>query len=369
MRRLISITLSLIVAFLFISWGSGGHFRINSNASQSFNLEMNQFQSWSAQLAAHASDADDRKAEDPTEAPKHYIDIDNYPNFLVDGCITENFDSAVIQHGSSFVYAQGILPWATLAAYDSLVACFSRNDWTKALLFASDLGHYVADGHMPLHICANYDGQISGNDGIHSRYESTMINNNLASIAYTGDSIAEIPDIRDYIFNYLYKNFPYADSVITADNYAKSISTNYYSTAYKQALWNYTKTFTIQLFKEASHALAELMYNAWLEAGSPLINPPSGLQDEKHSGFAIEKSYPNPFSEATLIIWSLPTSSDVNLSVCDVFGHMIDVLVCESQPVGVHSYLWKPDSLPSGVYYLRLTAGQSTSIKKIVYQN
>ena len=75
-----------------------------------------------------------------------------------------------------FVIDQGVLPWATQITYDSLVNCFTRFDWAKAVLFASDLGHYVGDAHNPLHITRNYNGQYSGNYGVHSRYESGMIN-------------------------------------------------------------------------------------------------------------------------------------------------------------------------------------------------
>lgn len=53
------------------------------------------------------------------------------------------------------------LPWAILIAVDSLTNQFRRRDWQKAMLTAADVGHYVSDGHMPLHLARNYDGQIN----------------------------------------------------------------------------------------------------------------------------------------------------------------------------------------------------------------
>ncbi len=58
---------------------------------------------WADTLTAHASDADYRKSTDPTEAPKHFIDIDYYPEFVSTGTIPQDFDSIVAIHGYSFV--------------------------------------------------------------------------------------------------------------------------------------------------------------------------------------------------------------------------------------------------------------------------
>lgn len=262
------------IALILISWGSTGHFKINTAASLSYNAQMSQFADWTATLASHASDADIRKNTDPTEAPKHYIDIDSYPEFILTGRIPQTLDSVILIHGSTFVYGNGILPWATKVTFDSLKNCFTRQDWEKAVLFAADLGHYVADGHMPLHITENYDGQLTGNTGIHSRYETTMINSYIGQIIYSGMDITVIPNVNQYIFNYLYINQGYVDSVLAADNYARAAaggSTS--STTYKTALWNKSKGFTIPLFRNASHSLTELIYTAWVLAGSPAMVP------------------------------------------------------------------------------------------------
>ncbi len=176
MKKYIRNSFIIALSLILMSWGYTGHEKISHEASLSFNQQMSEFNAWTDFLAAHASDADERKAWDPTEGPKHYIDIDNYQQFIDNGTIPQTLDSVISIYGYSFVYDQGILPWTTLIAFDSLRACFERLDWTKAKFFAADLGHYVADGHMPLHITRNYNGQYSGNNGIHSRYESTMIN-------------------------------------------------------------------------------------------------------------------------------------------------------------------------------------------------
>lgn len=162
-------------SFLFLGWGQVGHHIINYNTVLSAYPELAFFNTWADSLAAHASDADYRKDWDPTEAPKHYIDIDNYPEFIATGTIPQDFDSLVAIHGLSFVMDQGILPWAIINTADSLEAAFEINDMHKAMLIAADLGHYIGDSHQPLHITRNYDGQYTNQNGVHSRYETHMI--------------------------------------------------------------------------------------------------------------------------------------------------------------------------------------------------
>jgi len=364
-RLLITASVSAF-SLILLSWGWAGHAKINEEAAQSYNQDMIQFNAWTMMLVAHASDADYRKDTDPTEGPKHYIDIDNYPEFVAIGRIPQTLDSVISIHGYSFVYDQGILPWATCIAFDSLKNCFERNDWDKAVLFAADLGHYVGDGHMPLHITRNYNGQMTGNNGIHSRYESTMINNHINDILYSGEPMDVIPNVNEYIFNYLYSNYIYVDSVLAADDYAKSISGNTNSSAYKEALWNKTKYFTTLLFKNASHALAELIYTAWVEAGSPSMLGISDLYHGNELPIHLTQNIPNPFSTSTKIEIDIFENCDVTLEIMDLSGNIIDILTSQRLSKGNYSFTWNPHQQAGGIYYLVLSSGKIHEVRKMV---
>lgn len=359
------IGLSLVLS----SWGGTGHRKISTAAGLSFNSEMTQFNAWVNFLASHASDADYRKSSDPTEGVKHYIDIDNYNEFITNGRIPQTMESAIAIHGAYFVNDNGTLPWATLTTFDSLKSCFERRDWDKAMVFAADLGHYVADGHMPLHITKNYDGRDTGNNGIHSRYESTMINAYISQFIYEGQETTEIQDVNQYIFDYLYSSYVFVDSVLLADDYAKRVNSNTYSTEYKQALWSRTKGFTIPLFSNASHALSELIYTAWVQAGSPLIIADYIVDYEIDKPFYLEKIAPNPIRNSTQIKFNLTERCEVLLQILSPGGQLITTLVDGQKEKGSYSIEWKPLSLQSGIYYVRLKSGQFADVKKVVLVN
>jgi hypothetical protein len=298
---------------------------------------------------------------------KHYIDIDNYPEFLLNGKIPQTYDSIVTLHGESFVLDNGTLPWATLIAFDSLKNCFQRMDWNKAGLFAADLGHYVADGHQPLHITRNYDGQYTGQDDIHSRYESKMIGTYQNQIVYNDDSAFHlIQDVRGYVFSYIYFNYQDLDSLLFADSAAYAMAGHTYSSQYYSILWDSTKGFTIDLFKRASYSLAGLIYTAWVQAGSPVM-PANAIDELSSSGSLNLQNFPNPFSRETTIRFFIKhPNSPVTLQIYDLNGCVVATLK-EDKPIpGVNEITWDANGCKAGIYYIRLKTDDGIETKKAV---
>ena len=368
MKKLFLSTLVLLtISVLLTSWGNAGHKKISESAALSYNQQMQDFNSWTYFLRDHAPDADGRKSGDKTEGPKHYIDIDNYSEFTSTGRIPQTLDSVTNLYGTTYVINQGILPWATRASFDSLRNCLQRHDFGKAKVFAADLGHYVADGHMPLHITKNYDGGDTGQKGIHSRYESKMIDAKISQIVYDGEDATEISNVSQYIFDYIYKNNTYCDSILNADRYAKSLAASTSGTIYTNALWDKTNSLTISLFQRASHALASLIYTAWLQAGSPSIFI-TGIEDPAALEVAeLDQNMPNPFTSASHISYTLKENTDVLLEVRDINGKIISTLVNESLSKGSYTADWNPENITAGLYYLVLHTGKYIQVKKMIY--
>jgi len=365
----------IVISFVLISWGGTGHKIISSFAFLSFKGEMSQFSDWKTFLVDHSSDADYRRNDDPNEGPKHYIDIDNYPEFLSTGKIAQDPYVIVAQHGTNFVVDNGILPWASIASYDSLESCFKRRDWIKAKVFAADLGHYVADGHMPLHITNNYDGKLTGNSGIHSFYESGMLNTYGSQITFSGDSASLIANTDSFIFNYIYSNYSYVDSVLQADTYARTIGATG-TAAYNQALWSKTGAFTTKLMKNASYSFASLFYTAWYNAGRPLISGgffedidttsnvnTAILSPEK---IKLNSIYPNPAQSWAMILYSLEETQHIKLEIVDSLGKTLECLVDRNELIGNYAYEWSELPYEAGIYYVCLKTKDQIQTQKII---
>ena len=336
-----------ILTILLSSWGSVGHKIINSKCPASFPASMVGFQVWADSLGTNASNADTRKNADKTESPKHFIDIDNYSEFISNGRIASTYDSIVDIHGAAIVINNGTLPWATLNTYDSLKVDFQKLKWHKAMLDASDLGHYVGDGHMPLHLTNNYNGGMTGQTGIHSRYESDMVYSYQTELSnYTGDSVHFVRNVNKYIFDYIYYDYRYKDSVLIADTYAKNLAGNTTSAQYTTALWSKTH-FTTMLFHNSSHSLAELIYSAWVEAGSPAFPLRMDVSNAQVSNISL---YPNPTSG----IVNLTGEDIVRTEVCNITGTSLGVFYNKQIDL---------NHLSNGMYFLSIY-GKEGLLKK-----
>lgn len=265
-------TLSMLALILVLcSWGEKGHQKINGSAPIFFPAALNHYKGWSEKLAEHGSDADNRRKFDHTEGVKHYIDIDSYTDFTENHKIAEGENEAFTVYDKKFVMKNGTLPWVTDSTYRVLVNQFRAKEWSKAVLTAADLGHYVGDGHMPLHLTLNYDGKNTGQTDIHSRYETKMINKYIDQIIVNRTRIKKVHDVSRYIFDYLYNNYQYKDSLLNADKVAYDKANHEYNELYYQTLWDQTQGFTIKLISGSSKSLAELIRTAWLEAGRPRL--------------------------------------------------------------------------------------------------
>ncbi len=82
--------------------------------------------------------------------------------------------------------------------------------------------------------------------------------------------------------------------------------------------------------------------------------------------FALFPAYPNPFNPETVIRYQLSADSDVSLQIYDLKGQMIETLLNKTQDPGFYKVNWKPNNLPSGVYFCKLTIGDRVSTQKLI---
>ena len=84
------------------------------------------------------------------------------------------------------------------------------------------------------------------------------------------------------------------------------------------------------------------------------------------TNFKLEQNYPNPFNPGTTISWQLPVASKATLKIYDILGNEIAILVEEFLSAGKYSTEFDASSLPSGIYYYKLDAGEYSETRKMV---
>ena len=264
--------LLFIPTILIYGWGDKGHQTITLFAMKLLPHQMKMPEEMAQAIIEHSVDPDHRKREDKSEGPKHFIDIDFYKEFQ-DGNMIMSRDSLNKIYGEKVVTKAGILPWATEDSYHQLVDAFKEKDHDKIILYASDLAHYVGDGHQPMHETVNYNGQLSGQKGIHSRYESDMVNSHLDEIkdSFKKQTPFYVKDLQGFIFNYLYESNSYLEVLLSADKFASEKTGGNFNKDYYRLLWFKTKYVTENEINSAALSLASLIYSAWRDAGKPSL--------------------------------------------------------------------------------------------------
>jgi hypothetical protein len=194
-----------------------------------------------------------------------------------------------------------------------------------------------------------------------------MINAFKEQIVMTGEEISFIPDVNGYIFNYIYSNYIYVDSIMVADTYAQGITGSTTSYEYKEALWSKCRSFTIPLFNNAANTLAELIYSAWVEAGKPDMNSGPGIFERNEEVNVLQlKISPNPVKETATLSFDLPEASGVSVRLYNANGAQIERFPDIKIPEGPHEFSFNVSDLPVGVYFISIESGKLSGIIKLI---
>jgi hypothetical protein len=106
-------------------------------------------------------------------------------------------------------------------------------------------------------------------------------------------------------------------------------------------------------------------FDAWISLFNP-EKPSAVLSDIKISNYFLSQNYPNPYNPNTIIKYSIPRSSLVNIKLYNILGNEIKILVSEEKPAGTYELTFNAANLPSGVYFYRIQAGSYIETKKMM---
>ncbi|RYE36201.1 MAG: S1/P1 Nuclease [Sphingobacteriaceae bacterium] len=163
-----------IITITCCSWGFFGHKKINNHAVFILpKLMIGFYKNNITYVTEHAVDPDKRRYIDKAEAPRHFLDADQYGKLPFDS-IPQKWDAAADKFSADTLNKYGIVPWSIQRNYYRLVQAFKDLDSAKILKYSADLGHYIADAHVPLHMTSNYNGQLTNQTGIHAFWESRL---------------------------------------------------------------------------------------------------------------------------------------------------------------------------------------------------
>lgn len=277
MRRVLAVCLAASIVLAPAradAWGFEAHKYIMARAIALLPREIRPFfEAQRAFVVERAIDPDLwRTAGWEEESPRHFLDMDAYGPYPFKE-LPHDYDEAVKRHGQEFVIKNGTLPWRTEEIHKKLVEAFQQKgsfSRDNIKFFSAVVGHYVGDAHVPFHAALNYDGQLTQQWGIHSRFESELFERNRARLRVIPKPIAPVENPREYIFAALTSGFPFVETILDGDKKAVA-GREVYDDQYFAIMFASVRPVLEQRLAESITAAASMITAAWIEAGRPAL--------------------------------------------------------------------------------------------------
>src|SRR5688572_3269775 len=217
-----------------------------------------------------------RNAGFTEEPPNHFLDFDAYGAYPFKD-LPRNYDDALKKYGIDVLRQNGLVPWRTYEMAGRLVRGFEalhkNGQYAESDIrfFSAIIGHYVADSHVPLHAVLNYNGQLTGQTGIHYRWEGELFLRYEKQLRIKPGPLKPIANERDFIFDTLLESSQLADDVLAAD--LKAIGNReIYDDKYFETLFAETRPIFEKRLNDAITAVASMITSAWEQAGKPTLS-------------------------------------------------------------------------------------------------
>jgi hypothetical protein len=195
---------------------------------------------------------------------------------------------AVKKYGKDSLLKCGYVPYHVIAMKEKLTAAFRSGNKDSILFYAIDLGHYISDAHVPLHVTENYDGQLTNQKGLHSLWESMVPEIEIQKYDLRGRHKAKyLKHPERSIWKAIRQSHKLLPDVFGAE---KEVTKSFTETEkfrvqmrngreYKSYTSAFAKAYSARLGEtinkqliRSANLLADFWYTAWVDAGCPNLN-------------------------------------------------------------------------------------------------
>ena len=259
-----------------LAWGTDAHRFIMSRAIDLLPPELKPFfEHYRTELVVRTIDPDTWRLMGWEDDPNHFLDfgmkeLGPFP-FTA---LPRDYDAALEKFGADTMHRVGHLPWREAEMAGNMRRAFegfatgAPYAGSNVVLFATAAAHYIQDAHQPLHATVNYDGQQTGNDGIHARFERDLFERFESRIAVNPPRPVPIRNPRDTAFDVLLASYKLVDGILAADREAVA-GKDVYDDGYFESFFIKVKPVLERRLGEAASATAGLIIGAWELAGKP----------------------------------------------------------------------------------------------------
>ena len=185
LKRIISALIVLTTSSAF-GWGAIGH-QIVAYTGANSTTDGQLFWKSNLESLRTLSTVPDRlwktSATKADEGLTHWFEVDSYykpVEFSQIISFPSSYSAATSQYSEERIRTNGAAPWRIRQLYQLAFQAFKAGQTSLAMQYIGVMSHYIGDLSQPLHVSTNYDGQLTGNKGIHSYFETSVLKNEMA---------------------------------------------------------------------------------------------------------------------------------------------------------------------------------------------
>lgn len=282
--------LSLVLFFFkdANAWGFFAHRFINKQACYNIPIPLYSFYNQHINyIETHATDPDNRRGFLEGEACRHFLDGDYYERVSPFDTLPKRWVDAVAKYSQDTLLKHGIVPWHCQRMLQWLVKAFSEKNTERILQLSAELGHYIADANVPLHTTSNYNGQLTGQHGVHAFWESRIPEKSASSFPIFVSEAEFIPNFKDSIWVAIEHSYSLVKNVLDGEmkirkTFPEESKFGYFlkngkplkreSNLYIEAFQQTLGTMVSDQMKHSIFLISSAWYTAWILAGEPDMN-------------------------------------------------------------------------------------------------
>lgn len=282
MRKASLVAAAVLVASLVpasaSAWGFTAHRYIMGRAIDLLPPELKPFyERYRDEIVIRATDPDLWRNVGWEEDPNHFInfgvrEFGDYP-FTA---LPRELGAAIEKFGMAALKRDGLLPWRASEEFGNLRRTFERFARgspfgpSDVILFSGVTAHYIQDANQPFHSSNNYDGQLTGNNGIHARFEGDLFDRFQSRLTVTPAAPKGITNARDAAFGALLSGYQLVDPILKADKEAVA-GKDTYDDGYFETFFTKVRPILERRLADAITETAGLIIGAWEQAGKPVL--------------------------------------------------------------------------------------------------
>jgi hypothetical protein len=252
------------------AWGPKAHRIISEKAVDELPAEIKAFYSANrAYLGDHSFDARKVAQTNRAEAVRHFIYFDRYGKFPFP-LLPHNYNVALQTYGGFKLNKNGILPWYIGEYHLRLTQAFRSHNWVAVRETSAWLAHYVADITDPFHLTENYNGQLSGQNGIDDRIGMGLFDHYANFLLLRPGQVGYLKDPTESAFQIALQNYVWVDNYLLADRRALTAAGSF-NDDYYERLYNDIGSMISREVSEAIQNVGSYWYTAWVNAGKPAL--------------------------------------------------------------------------------------------------